>query len=97
MRPTLSIVIPACNEEARIGATLRATRAFLDQREAAAPASAPAQAFEILVVDDGSRDGTAALMWVCALVALGIGAWEIAAVISGLRLLAHGRRAARQS
>lgn len=45
---------------------------------------------------DVAYDGTAALLWVCALVALGLGAWEIAAVISGLRLLAHGRRAARQ-
>ncbi len=49
----LSIVIPAYNEEARLGATLDGWCAFLD----ANPMDA-----EIIVSDDGSRDGTAALV-----------------------------------
>jgi dolichyl-phosphate beta-glucosyltransferase len=47
--PTLSIVIPAYDEAARIGATLQATSAYLDARGVRA---------EVIVVDDGSRDGT---------------------------------------
>src|SRR5581483_9668251 len=45
----VSIVIPAYNEARRLPATLTAWRAFLD-----------AQPFEseLIVVDDGSRDGT---------------------------------------
>jgi dolichyl-phosphate beta-glucosyltransferase len=52
--PSLSIVIPAYNEERRLPPTLAAVRAYLDAR--AYPDA------EILVVDDGSRDGTAALV-----------------------------------
>lgn len=52
--PSLSIVIPAYNEERRLPPTLAAVRAYLDDR--AYPDA------EILVVDDGSRDGTAALV-----------------------------------
>ena len=48
----LSVVIPAFNEERRLGATLDRVIAWL----AAQPLS-----WEILVVDDGSADGTAAL------------------------------------
>ncbi|HVK73470.1 MAG TPA: dolichyl-phosphate beta-glucosyltransferase [Kofleriaceae bacterium] len=48
----LSIVIPAYNEEQRITPTLAALDAFL----AAHPWS-----YELVVVDDGSRDGTVAL------------------------------------
>jgi len=48
--PDLSIIIPAYNEEARIVPTLQAIGAFL--RSSQIPA-------EVLVVDDGSRDGTA--------------------------------------
>ncbi|HLU40130.1 MAG TPA: dolichyl-phosphate beta-glucosyltransferase [Planctomycetota bacterium] len=48
----LSIVIPALNEAERLPATLAVLRAFLRQR------GEPA---EILVVDDGSTDGTADL------------------------------------
>jgi len=51
--PSLSIVIPAYNEERRLPPTLAAVRAYLDARNPDA---------EILVVDDGSRDGTAALV-----------------------------------
>ena len=48
----LSIIIPAYNEEQRITPTLEATAQFL----AAHPGS-----WEIVVVDDGSKDGTVAL------------------------------------
>lgn len=50
--PYLSVVIPAYNEERRIGATLRAALAYLGGRP---------EATELIVVDDGSSDGTAAL------------------------------------
>ena len=49
----LSLIIPAFNEAQRIGPTLRRVHRFLVAR----PAS-----FEILVVDDGSTDGTVALV-----------------------------------
>jgi len=52
--PSLSIVIPAYNEESRLPATLDQVLAHLDSA-----AHSPA---EIIVVDDGSRDGTAALI-----------------------------------
>jgi dolichyl-phosphate beta-glucosyltransferase len=51
---TLSIVIPAYNEERRLPATLDRILAY---REAS-----PVPMAEILVVDDGSRDGTAAVI-----------------------------------
>ena len=50
MRRSISIIIPAFNEEKRLPATLRTIRAWLD---------APAWEFsEIIVVDDGSSDST---------------------------------------
>lgn len=50
--PYLSVVIPAYNEASRLPGTLRAVAAYLD-----------AQPFpsEVIVVDDGSTDGTAAV------------------------------------
>jgi glycosyltransferase involved in cell wall biosynthesis len=48
--PQVSIVVPAFNEAARIGDSLRRIQAFLREM----PWSA-----EVLVVDDGSHDGTA--------------------------------------
>lgn len=51
--PTLSIVLPAYNEEARIGRTLRRLNEYLS----AQPYSA-----EVVVVDDGSRDATAEIV-----------------------------------
>ena len=45
----LSVVIPAWNEEARIGSTLEAIAGYLD---------ALREDYEVLVVDDGSSDGT---------------------------------------
>lgn len=47
----LSVVVPAYNEERRLGATLAALQAFLKGRRV-----------EVLVVDDGSSDGTVALV-----------------------------------
>lgn len=46
----LSVVIPAFNEQQRIGASLREVCAWLKGRE---------HSWEIVVVDDGSSDGTA--------------------------------------
>ena len=47
--PTLSIVIPAYNEEARIGPTLERITRHLGSRDVS---------FELLIVDDGSSDRT---------------------------------------
>jgi glycosyltransferase involved in cell wall biosynthesis len=52
-RPPLSIVIPAYNEEARILKSLEAAEAYLVKA---------GDAVEILVVDDGSMDGTAGMV-----------------------------------
>ena len=51
---TLSIVIPAYNEERRLSSTLDAVLAWLD--------SSPYRGAEVLIVDDGSTDATAALV-----------------------------------
>lgn len=56
-RIALSVVIPAYEEERRLGPTLDAVLGYLDTGEAG-----PSEAVEIVVVDDGSRDGTAALV-----------------------------------
>ncbi len=50
---TYSIVIPAYNESARIGATLKRVLAYVDSRSWNA---------EVIVVNDGSRDDTAAVV-----------------------------------
>lgn len=47
--PHLSVIIPAYNEEKRLPSTLESVHNFLSESE---------QSFEIIVVDDGSTDGT---------------------------------------
>jgi len=47
--PALSVVIPAYNEEGRLGPTLEQVVSYLEGR---------GQPFEVLVADDGSQDGT---------------------------------------
>ncbi len=68
--PELSIVIPAYNEEQRLPETLRRVRAYLEARRVEA---------ELIVVDDGSRDRTAAI----------VEAWRKEFPV--LRLLSNGR------
>ncbi|MBV9119189.1 MAG: glycosyltransferase family 2 protein, partial [Chloroflexi bacterium] len=51
--PLLSIVVPTYNEKSRIGATIQALGSFMDDQE---------YPIELLVVDDGSDDGTADLV-----------------------------------
>lgn len=55
-QPVLSIVVPAFNEAARIGDSIQKIDAFVRQ----SPLS-----FEVIVVDDGSRDDTAAVVSRC--------------------------------
>jgi dolichyl-phosphate beta-glucosyltransferase len=67
---SLSIIIPAYNEERRLPRSLEKIAAWLRAKGLAA---------EILVVDDGSTDGTAGVVA------------EAAAKLPGLRLLSNGR------
>jgi hypothetical protein len=46
---------------------------------------------------DVAYDVTPLAMWILIAVAIGMGAWELAAVLGGLKLLGSGRRAARQT
>lgn len=55
---SLSIVLPAFNEEGRLGPALDELFAYL----CAAPQGALPEKVDVLVVDDGSTDGTAALV-----------------------------------
>ncbi len=50
VHPMLSVVVPAYNEERRLGASLKRMLAYFDAQD---------YPVEILVVDDGSTDGTA--------------------------------------
>jgi len=58
MLPSLGIVLPAYNEEARLGPALDELFGYL----CSAPPGALPDLVSVLVVDDGSSDGTAALV-----------------------------------
>ena len=58
MAPTLTIVVPAFNEERRLPALLEALRTDAD----AIVSAAGLELRQVTVVDDGSSDGTAALL-----------------------------------
>jgi dolichyl-phosphate beta-glucosyltransferase len=64
---TLSIVLPAYNEEARLGSSLDELFGYLHRRgekarDGRAGAGELPEHIQVLVVDDGSTDGTAALV-----------------------------------
>ena len=87
--PTLSVIVPAFNEEVRLPPTLRRIREFCDGME---------RAYEVLVIDDGSRDGTrwaaegAASVWPqLQVISLPENQGKGAAVQAGM-LAARGRR-----
>ena len=50
---SISVVIPAYNEQARLPSALSSILPYLCSR--------PWSSWEVLVIDDGSRDGTAAV------------------------------------
>jgi glycosyltransferase involved in cell wall biosynthesis len=84
--PALSIIIPAYNEERRIGATLARITGYLDGRGGG---------YEVIVVDDGSRDATRAIVGAAGhpavrLLALPVNAGKGAAVRAGV-LASRGR------
>ena len=54
MTPALSVVIPAFNEQDRLGPYLAEIRSYLDHVLTAA--------YEVIAVDDGSQDGTSGLV-----------------------------------
>jgi dolichyl-phosphate beta-glucosyltransferase len=65
--PTLTLVLPAYNEEARLGSALDELFGYLHRRGEQARDGRPGSdelphAIHVLVVDDGSTDGTAALV-----------------------------------
>ncbi|HEX7589228.1 MAG TPA: glycosyltransferase, partial [Anaerolineae bacterium] len=49
----MSVIIPCYNEQARIGDTLTSVLAYLQARESS---------YEVIIVDDGSRDKTASIV-----------------------------------
>ena len=63
---SLTIVLPAFDEEARLGQALDELFGYLRRRgqarEGGAPSEDLGEAWDVLVVDDGSSDGTAALV-----------------------------------
>ena len=56
-RPYLSLILPAYNEQARIGTTLAAVEGYLQSL---------GESFEIIAVDDGSTDATLSALRECA-------------------------------
>lgn len=46
---------------------------------------------------DAAYDATAVFLWLLILAALGAGAWQLAAILGGMKFLGRGNRAARQT
>src|SRR5271167_2757279 len=78
--PELSIIIPAYNEEGRLARTLARIREYFAGRRvpAGVAPNITLEQLEILIVDDGSKDGTARI------------AEEWAREMPGVRLVSNG-------
>lgn len=64
-RPSLTLVLPAYNEAARLGSALDELFGYLGRSGPARAGGRPASdlgAIDVLLIDDGSEDGTAALV-----------------------------------
>ncbi len=64
-RPSVTLVLPAYNEHARIGSALDELFGYLNRQDSAREGGRPPSemgAVEVLVVDDGSDDDTAAIV-----------------------------------
>lgn len=46
---------------------------------------------------DAAYDATAVFLWLLVLAAMGAGAWQLAAILGGMKFLGRGSRAARQT
>jgi hypothetical protein len=46
---------------------------------------------------DAAYDATAVFLWLLILAAMGAGAWQLAAILGGMKFLGRGSRAARQT
>lgn len=90
VRPLLSVIVPAFNEESRLGPSLDRMRAFLESS---------GRSYEVLVVNDGSRDQTPAMVLEAAaswtqlrLISLPENRGKGAAVKAGMLAAAGSRR-----
>lgn len=79
VRPLLSVVVPMFNEEAVIPLFIERLRPILDSLSS----NRRSVAYEVLCIDDGSRDNTAELLM------LSIGAWPQLRVVRLLRNAGH--------
>jgi hypothetical protein len=75
--------VVSASEEGRIGPSLRNVLLRRDPQL-------------IRLDSEVAYDATAIFLWLLIAVCIGMGAWEIAAALGGLKLLGSGRRAARQ-
>jgi hypothetical protein len=78
------VVVYTASEEARIPMSLRLTLA-------------KRQPQVLALSSDAAYDYTGALTWALCILAAAMGAWPIAAAVGGLKVLARGKRAAKQS
>lgn len=52
---------------------------------------------KIYLKSDAAYDYTSVVLWLCILLALAAGMWQLAAIIGGMKVLGSGRRASKQT
>jgi hypothetical protein len=80
---TARLWVVSASEEGRLGPSLRNVLMRRDPQL-------------IRLDSEVAYDATAVVLWLLIAVCVGMGAWELAAALGGLKLLSHGRRDARQ-